>query len=149
MNEDVKAFVESVLPQMKSADRALHDGDPTDRIAMWSHRDPVTLFGAAFTATGWDEISRVFDTLGSRFSNCSSFDIEVLAAEVAGDFGYVVAIERTTASVDKNEPAPYALRVSTIFRREGGEWKIVHRHGDPFDESAGSMATQLRTPSEE
>ena len=144
MNEDVKAFLESVLPRMESADTALHNGDPTERIAMWSHSDPVTLFGAALTATGWDEIDGVFDALGSRFSNCSSFDIEVLAADVAGDLGYVVAIERTTASVDENEPAPYALRVSTIFRREHGEWKVVHRHGDPYDESAGSMVAQLR-----
>lgn len=141
---EVEKFLESVLPRMKTADIALHNGDPTGRVAMWSHRDPVTLFGAAFTATGWDEIRRVFHTLGTKFSDCRSFDIEVLAADVAGDLGYVVAIERTTASVDGNEPAPYALRVSTTFRREDGEWKVAHRHGDPYDEGAGTVAAQLR-----
>jgi ketosteroid isomerase-like protein len=30
-------------------------------------------------------------------------------------------------------PKKYALRVTTIFRREQGEWRIVHRHGDPYD----------------
>lgn len=147
MKDDVKTFVESVLPRMTSADTALHNGDSTERIAMWSHSDPVTLFGAAVTTAGWEEIHRVFDALGSRFSNCSSFDIEVLAADVAGDLGYVVAIERTTASVDGSEPVPYALRVSTVFRHENGEWKVVHRHGDPYDESAGSMVAQLRAGS--
>ena len=144
MTPDAEAFLESVLPRMKVADVALHNGDPSERQAMWSHRDPVTLFGAAFTATGRDEITRVFQTLGTKFSDCRSFDIEVLAADVAGDLGYVVAIERTTASVDGNEPAPYALRVSTIFRREHGEWKVAHRHGDPYDEGAGTVAAQLR-----
>jgi ketosteroid isomerase-like protein len=144
VNENVKAFLEGVLPRMISADTALHNGDPTERIAMWSQSDPVTLLGAALTATGWDGINRVFKSLGSRFSNCSSFDLEVLAADVAGDLGYVVSIERTTASVDENEPAPYALRVSTVFRREDGEWKVVHRHADPHDESAAGLAAQLK-----
>jgi len=25
---------------------------------------------------------------------------------------------------------PYTLRVTHVYRREDGEWKIVHRHGD-------------------
>ena len=32
------------------------------------------------------------------------------------------------------------LRVTHVYRRENGQWKIVHRHGDfaPVDESAGA-----------
>ena len=54
------AFLDDVLPRMRSADTALHNGDPIGRSAMWSHKDPVTLFGAALSATGWDELGGVF-----------------------------------------------------------------------------------------
>ena len=25
-----------------------------------------------------------------------------------------------------------AIRVTTVFRREDGNWKVTHRHGDPI-----------------
>lgn len=98
MNDDVNAFLEDVLPRMRSADTALHNGDPTGRIAMWSHGDPVTLFGAAFTATRWDEINRVFDSLGRSFSNCLSFDIEVVGGDVVRGVKRMSARSRATTS---------------------------------------------------
>ena len=55
-------------------------------------------------------------------------------AEVAGDMAYTVGIEHTTATV-KGEVKTYTLRVTNIYRREAGEWKVVHRHGSaPPDE---------------
>jgi hypothetical protein len=44
---------------------------------------------------------------------------------------YVVRIERAKAKVaGSEEVAPMALWVTMIFRREGGTWKVVHRHAD-------------------
>jgi ketosteroid isomerase-like protein len=129
-------FLASMLPRLTAADTALHDGDVGPRKALWSTRDPVTLFGAAATITGWPEIDVAFDWLASTFSDCASFKIEVVAAGASGDLAYLVAFERTTASIGGAPPAPYSLRVTTIFRREAGEWKIVHRHADPPPDSA-------------
>jgi ketosteroid isomerase-like protein len=123
-------FLKAILPRLLEADSALHNGDASGRIAIWSQNDPVTLFGAAKTSIGWTDISAVFEWLGSSFSNCESFDYEVIAADVSGDLAYIVGFEHTTASVNGAPPEPYSLRVTTIFRRENGEWKVVHRHGD-------------------
>lgn len=144
MDEQTRNFLEQMLPRMTEADTALHDGDPSERRAMWSTHAPVTLFGAAFTATSPAEINQAFSTLGRKFSDCRSFAIEVLAAGVAGDLAYIAAIERTTAAVDGNDPTAYALRVTTVFRREDDSWNVVHRHGDPYDDSAGGVAEQLK-----
>lgn len=133
-------FLEATLPRLLEADSALHNGDASLRSAMWSQRDPVSVFGAAKSMIGWSEIGPGFKWLESRFSDCESFDYDVVAADASGDLGYIVGIEHTTASVAGAPPEPYSLRVTTIFRREDGEWKVVHRHADPLPESPGTHA---------
>ena len=140
---DPDAFLDSTLPRLQAADTALHNGDASARAALWSHNDPVTLFGAAVTTTGWEKVGATFDWLASRFSNCTAFAYDVLAAGVSGDLAYIVGVEHTTASIGDDPPADYALRVTTIFRREADEWRVVHRHGDPYDASSADMVRRL------
>ena len=102
----VEEFLAAVLPRLTEADTALHNGNPDLRRAMWSHKDPVTLFGAVATKTGWDEIGPTFDWLASTFSNCESFEYEVVAAGVSDDLAYNTGIEHATASVGGGAPRP-------------------------------------------
>lgn len=143
---EVEELLAATLPQLEEADTALHNGNPDLRSAMWSHNDPVTLFGAAVTKTGWAEVGPTFDWLASNFSNCESFEYEVVAAGVSGELAYIAGIEHTTASVGGAPPVPYSLRVTTVLRREHGEWKVVHRHGDPVpdSDSAGHQLDLLK-----
>ena len=136
-------FLDDVLPRLQVTETAIHDGDAAPRKAMWSHHEPVTVFGAAMNARGWNEVDALFEALAARFSNCVSCQWEIVACDVRGDMGYVVAIERTTASVGGDEPTPYSLRSTTILRREDGEWKVVHRHGDAYDEAAQAVLPGL------
>jgi ketosteroid isomerase-like protein len=135
---EVDAFLASTMPRLTQADTALHNGDAGPRKAIWSRDDPVTLFGAAVTKSGWGEIGPTFDWLASSFSNCESFDYEVIAAGASGDLAYIAGIEHTTTRVGEAAPTTYSLRVTTVFRREDGEWNVVHRHGDPVPESASA-----------
>jgi ketosteroid isomerase-like protein len=137
---DTEQFLDVMMPRIRHAETALHNGDAGPRVEMWSHTDPVTVFGAAFNPIGWAEVGPMFEKLAARFSNCSSCEWDVVAADVGDDFAYVLAIERTTASVAGSEPTSYLLRSTTIFRREGADWKIVHRHADPIDDSAEFLA---------
>ena len=141
---EVDDFLREVLPSLTEADTALHNGNAAPRMAIWSRNDPVTVFGALVTKIVWREIAQAFEWLASRFSNCSSFEYEVIAAGASGDLAYIAGIEHTTASVGGAAPEAYELRVTTIFRREDGNWKAVHRHADPVPESAPARAQVAR-----
>jgi ketosteroid isomerase-like protein len=58
-----------------------------------------------------------------------------MALGASGDLAYTVWIERGKVRVEgRDEPGMLAVRVTHIFRREDGEWKLIHRHGDPIVE---------------
>jgi len=67
------------------------------------------------------------------FSGCTSFRYEIIAAEVMGDMAYTAGYEHTEAIVN-GEQRSYSLRATQVYRREDGEWKVVHRHGSAIPE---------------
>jgi ketosteroid isomerase-like protein len=137
---ELEEFLATGLKRQIEADFAIHDGDPEPRLALWTREDPVTLFGAAVTVeSGRAGVEDVAYWLASHMSQSKSFDVELVAAGVSGDLAYTVGYEHSVAS-RKGEPAkPNRLRVTHVYRREDGEWKIVHRHGDGL-ESGGVPA---------
>jgi ketosteroid isomerase-like protein len=124
--EDFVAWVKSDLYQ---AELALHNGDSAPRLELWSRREPVSVLGAWRNAHGQAEIDALFAYLGRVFSNCTSFAFELQAYDVIGDMAYTVGLERTAVSVD-GKARTYTLRVTQVYRREDGQWRVVHRHGD-------------------
>ncbi|MDT4921432.1 MAG: hypothetical protein QOI15_2334 [Pseudonocardiales bacterium] len=142
--DETEQFLATVLPAYVAAERAIHSGDVEPRLALWSRTEPLTLFGAARTGRGWDELHRTFQWLKTTFSDCVSYEHEVVAAEASGDLAYLVALEHNTTSVD-GVRTTYTLRATTVFRREGGQWRIVHRHGDPYhaDQTVGEALASV------
>jgi ketosteroid isomerase-like protein len=145
---DVDDFVAEIHPRLVAELQALHNGDPQPRLAMWSIKDPVTLFGAGMSGSGWEQVNRIFRSIASRWSDCTDQRVELLAAGVSGDLAYTVELEHTSVSIDGVPVEPYTLRVTQVYRREDGGWKVVHRHGDqlPFDQSQ-SLPGEASTPS--
>ena len=145
--DQTDTFLTATMPRLRQAETALHNGDAGPRMAMWSHDDAVTLFGGVMGGSGWAEIEPIFQRLGASFSDCQSYDNEVIAARASDDLAYTVAYEHTTASIHGGPPTAYVLRVTTVFRCEDGEWKVVHRHADPSaSPAAGDVLQQLVPP---
>jgi ketosteroid isomerase-like protein len=105
--------------------------DAEPRMKLWSRRDPITLFGAlGMSEAGWEKLSKIFAWAASRFSKVSDFRFEIETVQVVGDMAYTLGFERFNASVAGRPVEPVTVRVTHIYRREDGEWKIVHRHAD-------------------
>jgi ketosteroid isomerase-like protein len=126
---DHDEFVTWVQTALYDAEFALHNGDADPRRALWSRNEPVSILGAWRNANGQQEVEEVFTALEKSFSDCTSYTFELSAFDVVGDMAYTVGFEHSSASVD-GQPRSYVLRATQVYRREGGEWKVAHRHAD-------------------
>jgi ketosteroid isomerase-like protein len=61
-----------------------------------------------------------------------SVELEVFHSYVEGDLAVLVAVERQHAEVGDLPSQEWSLRITLVFRREDGEWRLVHRHADPL-----------------
>ena len=124
--DDFLTWVETTLYE---AEVALHNGDAGPRRAIWSRNEPVSVLGAWRNAYGQDQLEELFASLAESFSDCDSYRFEPYAYDVVGEMAYTAGFEHTSVSVH-GQPRSYTLRATQVYRREGGEWKVVHRHGD-------------------
>ena len=140
------ASLRAFLPQFEEGINRFINGDP----ALWkqqsSHRDDTTIMGAwGAYEKGWNEAGSRYDWAAARFkASGAKVKIEYISSGVSGDLAYTVAIERSEALVaGRDKPAAMALRVTHLFRKEDGAWKLVHRHADPLiDKTAPATVLQ-------
>jgi ketosteroid isomerase-like protein len=126
---DRDEFLTWVKTALYEAELALHNGDSGPRRALWSRNEPVSVLGAWRNADGQQEIDELFGALAKSFSECTSYAFDLQAYDVVGDMAYTAGLEHTSASVD-GQPRTYTLRATQVYRRESGEWRVAHRHGD-------------------
>ncbi|MBA2703558.1 MAG: nuclear transport factor 2 family protein [Blastocatellia bacterium] len=130
--------LKAYLPQWEKAQSRFINGDPTLWKQNASHRDDATIFGAfGGHEKGWNEVGARYDWASSQFKDSgASQKIEYLNTGTSGDLAFTVTIERQeqVRLGDQEKPAPRALRVTQIFRKEDGVWKLLHRHADPLVE---------------
>ena len=109
-------------------------GNPEPLKMVYSHREDVTLanpFGPP--VRGWEQAAATIERAASNYKDGEVVGFENVAKYVTPELAYIVEVERYKAKVGGGEElAPISLRVTSIFRREDGVWKIVHRHADPI-----------------
>jgi ketosteroid isomerase-like protein len=121
-------------------------GNPEPFKALWAHDPDATVLGGfGGYALGWDEVSQNTDFAASRFHGARSFGVKRLAHGASGDLGYAVWIEHGDVRVEgRDDYVPIVIRVTHVFRRKDGAWKIIHRHGDPVVEKTAATAILQR-----
>jgi ketosteroid isomerase-like protein len=88
---------------------------------------------------GGADVSQAIRRVASVYSSSNVVEFEVVAAGLSGDLAYLVGYERAVSSIEGGAVEDLGLRIMQVYRREAGEWKLVHRHADPGPgDSAGA-----------
>ena len=128
---DVESFRKVISQRQHDAEEALVRGDVGPRLEMWSHNDPVTLFAALGPSkSGWDVLEPMFRSVAARVSGGHDVTYDLIASDVGGDIAWTVGFARFTLSIDGGPLRRHTLRLTHLYRREAGEWKVVHEHSD-------------------
>jgi ketosteroid isomerase-like protein len=109
-------------------------GNPEPTLKLFSRRENVTLgnpFGPF--VRGWDQVSETATRAATHYRDGELAGFERVAFYEGGDLACLVEVERYRARIgDGTDMSPIVLRVSTVLRREDGEWRIASRHADPI-----------------
>ncbi len=125
---DAAEFLE-FLERCHDALRQHTGGNPRPYLELWSHADDVSLMGGVGGhQVGIDEVSELL-TAAAKTLNYETWSAENLVTGFDDTFGFTVELERLTRHIH-GETEETRLRATSVYRREDGAWKVVHRHGD-------------------
>ena len=116
------------------AAKAYIRGDMRTYFALIRHGEDYTLmapFGGDPTRGFEDPSPERLEALERYFQNGEA-ELEVVQTYTSGDQVVLVVIERQHGEVGELPDQDWSLRVTWVFRRDGSEWRQVHRHADPL-----------------
>jgi ketosteroid isomerase-like protein len=125
--------LDRVIEQYHQALDEFSRGNPDPVKEFYSGRDDVAIANPFFPLTrGREQVVERLERSVRNFSD-GQVGFQNVAKWVSGDLACIVELEEWKAKVGGREDVtPFTLRVTTLFRAEGGGWKVVHRHADPI-----------------
>lgn len=122
------------LEENHQAQNAIVRGDPEPRKALFSRAEDVTLASPIGPPVrGRAQVEAALDRAAAQVREGEPVQFQLISQVVTDQLAYVVEIERWHGKVgNSQEVLPLAIRSTTVFRREEGQWKVCHRHADPI-----------------
>lgn len=145
MSDDMHDF-EQFMQQRENAARAYVNGDAAPVNSLSTRSLPATFFHpngdyeqcAEHVSSRYERDADYFEPGGD-----SSFEILQMAA--SDGIAYWVGFQHANARLKgQPEAIPMSLRITEIFRRAGGEWKLVHRHADALPSASEENSRNLK-----
>jgi ketosteroid isomerase-like protein len=133
--QDRNHAFDQFVEQVKATLLPFISGDAVPFEELWSHRHDVTIFGAFGTPQqGWEAVRTRMEWAAARsLRPVGEVAVEELARGQDGDLGYTTWVEHSERHVEgQEEPVPVSLRVTHLFHKEEGRWRVIHRHADPI-----------------
>jgi len=97
---------------------------------VWSHGSDVTaLHPLGGRETGWREVRASWEQVAQEFSDGQVSIEELVVVPLSDEVAYTLGTEHGQAKLG-DETVSIDWRVTNIYRREEGEWKMVLHHTD-------------------
>ena len=105
------------------------NGDAGPLADIWSHAAAVTtMHPIGGRQVGWDKVRESWEQV-ARLASWGQVRLGDQIIQVAGDVAYELGVEHGQAKL-AGQQVSIEHRVTNIYRREAGGWKIVHHHTD-------------------
>lgn len=115
--------------QFYAALNLLLNGNARPMAEIWSHRAFVTtMHPVGGRETGWDQVRAAWGKVAEAAEH-GKVELKDQLIQVSGDMAYEVGLEDVQSKFAGHD-VEAKLRVTNIYRREGGAWKIVLHHTD-------------------
>ena len=122
-----------VIEQYHKALQEFMKGNPNPQETLFSHREDVSLanpFGGIMF--GWESVKKTLEHAASFYKE-GTHNYENVIKYVTPELAYLVEVEKSKAKFGgRVEMSTVTLRVTSVFRREDGVWRLIHRHADPL-----------------
>jgi ketosteroid isomerase-like protein len=127
-DDDLGKLVERV----RESAGALIQGDVHRYFALVNEAPDYTLMppNGGPTRHGPDTSPASVEALEEFFAGGGAADLELEQSYASGDLVVLVGVERQHGTVGGLPDQDWSLRVTLVFRREGSDWRLVHRHAD-------------------
>ena len=105
------------------------NGDASDMAEVWSHSaDVTTMHPVGGRQVGWEEVADSWDGVAGISSN-GTVTLKDQHIRVIGDVAYQLGTEHVEMTL-AGKQIQGALRVTNVYHREDGTWKLIHHHTD-------------------
>jgi ketosteroid isomerase-like protein len=132
---ELEVSVRASITRLHAAMAKVSNGDVSAIKRLYSHTaDATSFYGWGGYEKGGEAVSKRWDWAGEQFKG-GTVRYENVSTVVTPEMFYVTDIEtfedQRVAGVEG--VTGWSNRVTHIFRREAGEWRLVHRHGNRLE----------------
>ena len=138
MTTDIQSDFAQFIDRCHDALTQQTHGNSAPLLSLWSRADDVSFMAPmGGYQVGYEQVSGLLAAVATTLSYEDWYADNVVTV-VGPDTAYTVEIEHISRNPDPARdsawPDELALRVTTIYRREHGVWRIVLRHANGYEE---------------